>query len=411
MAQFNITVETEILKDLFTQSGKDKAFAKLMESILNQVLQAQASEQVGAGYYERNADRQAYRNGSRDRSMKTRIGTLTLSVPRLRNGAFSTELFARYQRSEQALVLSMMEMVIQGVSTRKVSAITEELCGTEFSKSTVSALCAKLDPAVDAFLNRPLEKRYPFVIVDALYTKVREDGYVHSVGLLLATGVNEEGYREILGTHIADTETEDSWSVLFQNLKDRGLKDVRLVVSDAHPGLVNAIKKHFKGTSWQRCQTHFSRSILDKCPKSLQAALKQELRSLYEASNMETARHLHLSILETFGEKAPKAMEILEEGFEDAMQILFLPLPLRRRLRTSNSIERLNQEIRRRERVIRIFPNRESLQRLVGALLMDTNERWLTGKCYLSPESIREALTPVEEAQPAEYSKGSEEAA
>lgn len=411
MAQLNITVETEILKDLFTQSGKDKAFAKLMESILNQVLQAQASEQIGAGYYERNADRQAYRNGTRDRSMKTRIGTLTLSVPRLRNGAFSTELFARYQRSEQALVLSMMEMVIQGVSTRKVSAITEELCGTEFSKSTVSALCAKLDPAVDAFLNRPLEKRYPFVIVDALYTKVREDGYVHSVGLLLATGVNEEGYREILGTHIADTETEDSWSVLFQNLKDRGLKDVRLVVSDAHSGLVNAIKKHFKGTSWQRCQTHFSRNILDKCPKSQQADLKQELRSLYEASNMETARRLLRSILEIFGEKAPKAMEILEEGFEDAMQILFLPLPLRRRLRTSNSIERLNQEIRRRERVIRIFPNRESLQRLVGALLMDTNERWLTGKCYLSPESIREALTPVEEAQSAGYSKGSEEAA
>ena len=267
MTQLNITVETETLKDLFTQSGKDKAFAKLMESILKQVLQAQAFEQVGAGYYERNADRQAYRNGTRDRSMKTRIGTLNLAAPRLRNGAFSTELFARYQRSEQALVLSMMEMAIQGVSARKISAITEELCGAEFSKSTGSALCAKPDPAVDAFLNRPLEKHHPFVIVDALYTKVREDGRVSSVGLLLATGVNEEGYREILGTHIADTETEDSWSVLFQNLKDRGLKDVRLVVSDAHSGLVNAIQKHFKGTPWQRCQTHFSRNILDKCPK------------------------------------------------------------------------------------------------------------------------------------------------
>ena len=173
-----------------------------MESILNQVLQTQAAEQAGAGYYERNSDRQAYRNGTRDRSMKTRIGTLTLAVPGLRNGAFSTELFARYQRSEQALVLAMMEMVIQGVSTRKVSAITEELCGTEFSKSTISALCAGLDPAVKAFLHRPFEKHYPFVIVDALYTKVREDG-VRSVGLLLATGVNEDGYREIPGTHIA----------------------------------------------------------------------------------------------------------------------------------------------------------------------------------------------------------------
>lgn len=411
MAQLNITVETELLKDLFTQNGKDEAFAKLMESILNQVLQAQAAEQAGAGYYERNADRQAYRNGTRDRSMKTRIGTLTLAVPRLRNGAFSTKLFARYQRSEQALVLAMMEMVIQGVSTRKVSAITEELCGTEFSKSTISALCAGLDPAVNAFLHRPLEKHYPFVIVDALYTKVREDGRVRSVGLLLATGVNEDGYREILGTHMADTETEDSWSELFQNLKERGLKDVRLVVSDAHAGLVNAIQKHFKGTFWQRCQTHFSRNILDKCPKSLQADLKQQLRSLYESPNMETARRLLQGTLETFGKKAPKAMEILEEGFEDAMQILSLPLPLRKRLRTSNSIERLNQEIRRRERVIRIFPNRESLQRLMGALLMDSHEGWLTGKCYLSPAAIQEALTPLEVAQPAGYPAGSEEAA
>lgn len=393
MAQLNVTLETELLKDLFSQTGRDSAIATLMENILNQILQMQATEQIHADRYERTDERAAYRNGTRERQMKTRIGTLTLEVPRLRNGNFSTELFQRYQRSEQALVLSMMEMVIQGVSTRKVSAITEELCGTSFSKSTVSALCKSLDPAVQAFRERPLEAKYPFVIVDALYTKVREREAVRSMGLLLATGVTLEGYREVLGVEVADTESEDSWSHLFQNLKERGLKDVRMVVSDAHTGLVQAIRQNFKGTSWQRCQTHFSRNVLDKCPKRLQPEIKQRLRTLYEAETMIIARKLLQDMLVEYEEEADKAMKVLEDGFEDALQILQLPLALRKRLRTSNSIERLNQEIRRRERVIRIFPNRESLLRLMGALLLDIHEGWQTGKRYLDPGAIQQALT------------------
>jgi putative transposase len=224
MAQFNITITEELLHGLFLSNGRDEAFSKLLEEIFNQVLLAQSSEQIGAEPYERAEERTAYRNGFRDRQMTTRVGTLTLRVPRHRNGQFSTELFARYQRSEQALVLAMMEMVINGVSTRKVETITQELCGKTFSKSTVSALCKKLDPIVHAFRTRPLESHYPFLIVDALYLKVREDHRVQSRGLLIAVGVNEEGYREIIGFQVANTETESSWGELFESLKEEGIK-------------------------------------------------------------------------------------------------------------------------------------------------------------------------------------------
>lgn len=203
MAHFNITLTTELLHELFTKDTKDEAFSKLLEEILNQVLLAQSSEQLGVEPYERSDERVAYRNGFRERGLTTRIGTITLRVPRHRNGNFSTTMFQRYQRSEQALVLAMTQMVIRGVSTRKIENITEELCGKSFSKSTVSKLCEHLDPIVEAFRNRPLQKHYPFVIVDALYLKVREDHRVRSKGLLIATAVNEEGYREVIGFQMA----------------------------------------------------------------------------------------------------------------------------------------------------------------------------------------------------------------
>jgi putative transposase len=290
MAQYNITITEELLHGLFLSNGKDKAFSKLLEEIFNQVLLAQSSEQLGAEPYERTEERKAYRNGYRERQMSTRVGSFTLRVPRHRNGQFSTELFSRYQRSEQALVLAMMEMVVNGVSTRKVELITEELCGKKFSKSTVSELCKSLDPIVEAFKTRPLEAHYPFIQVDAIYLKVRENSRVQSKGLLVAVGINEEGYREIIGFKLANSETEDSWGAFFNSLKERGLKDVTLVTSDNHKGLVSAIKRHFQGASWQRCQTHFSRNIIDNTPKSLQPEIKEDLRNLYSAVDIESAR-------------------------------------------------------------------------------------------------------------------------
>ena len=382
MAQFNITITEELLHGLFLSKGKDEAFAKLMEEIFNQVLMAQSTEQLGAEPYERTEERTAYRNGTRDRGMTTRVGALTLKIPRHRNGQFSTELFSRYQRSEQALVLAMMEMVINGVSTRKVELITEELCGKKFSKSTVSSLCQSLDPMVEAFKTRPLEKHYPFVLVDAIYLKVREDGRVQSRGLLVAIGINEDGHREIIGFGVANSESEDSWGGFFASLKERGLKDVRLVTSDDHKGLVKAVRKHFQGSSWQRCQTHFSKNMMDHTPKALQAEMKEDLRGLYEAVDYDSARKIRDQIIEKYEIKATKATAILDGAFDDITAVLALPLRYRKRLRTTNSVERLNQEIRRRERVIRIFPNEASVIRLMGALLMEQDEKWQTGRKY-----------------------------
>jgi transposase-like protein len=392
MAQFNITITEELLHGLFLSNGRDEVFSKLLEEIFNQVLLAQSSEQVGAEPYERTEERTAYRNGFRDRQMTTRVGTLTLRVPRHRNGKFSTELFARYQRSEQALILAMMEMVINGVSTRKVEAITQELCGKSFSKSTVSALCKQLDPMVHAFRTRPLESHYPFLIVDALYLKVREDHRVESRGLLIAVGVNEEGYREIIGFQVANTETESSWGEFFASLKERGLKDVRLITSDNHKGLVNAVKRHFQGATWQRCQTHFSRNMLDHTPKALQPVIKEDLRELYEAVDLDSARKVRDQLLGKYGTIAPKAATLLDESFDDITAVLAVPLKYRKRLRTTNGVERLNQEVRRRERVIRIFPNEASVIRLMGALLMEQDEKWQAGRKYFDMDLYYQSM-------------------
>ena len=382
MAQLNTTLESKILHGLFTTNGRDEAFSKLLASILNQVLDVQSTEQIGAKRYERNGERKAYRNGLRERQMTTRIGTITLEVPRHRQGHFETDLFTRYQRSEQALILSMIEMVINGVSTRKIQKVTEELCGQSFSKSTVSALCKRLDPVIEAFCNRSLLKHYPFVIVDALYLKVRENTRVRSKGLLIAKGIREDGHREILGFQVSDSESETSWSEFFASLKRRGLEHVDLVVSDHHKGLVKAVRRCFQNSTWQRCQTHFSRNILDRTPKRLQPKLKELLKVMYDAPDMASARTMRNRMITEFEDKAPKAVAVLEAGFDDVMAVMSLPLKYRRRLRTTNSIERLNEEIRRRERVIRIFPNVKSVIRLIGALLIEQDEKWSTGRKY-----------------------------
>jgi putative transposase len=286
-----------------------------------------------------------------------------------------------------------------GVSTRKVSQITEELCGTRFSKSTVSELCKQLDPIVEAWRNRPLsDRRFPFVIVDALYLKVREDGRVRSRGVMVAIGINTDGYREILGIMVGDTESETSWSEYFRWLKQRGLRGVDLIISDDHGGLVRAIRRHFQGVTWQRCQTHFIRNVLDSTPKALKEEIHGHMRNILHAANIKTARLLLSQTIEAYKEKASKAMRILESGFDDATAVLSIPERYRRRLRTTNSLERLNQEIRRRERVIRIFPNRQSVIRLIGALLMEQDEKWASGRRYLNMEeylSWRESNSPT----------------
>ena len=378
MTQYQLTLDSESLQRLFAGDGQ---LGRLVEAVLNQVLNAQVTEQLQAAPYERSDQRQGYRNGYKPRQLTTRVGALTLLVPQVRDGQFSTELFVRYQRSEQALVLTLMEMVVNGVSTRKVARITEELCGTSFATSTVSDLCRALDPLVTGWNERDLSaSRYPFVLVDALMVKVREDGRVRAVSALVATGVNAQGYREVLGLQVGDSESERTWMEFFAWLKGRGLSGVDLLVSDHHGGLVKAVQQQFQGATWQRCQTHLSANIADATPKALQEELHARLRPIFDAPDEATARTLLASFVHDYQTSAPAAGATLERGFDDATAVLALPAPYRKRLRTTNGVERLNEEIRRRERVIRIFPNRASVLRLVGALLMEQDEAWTTGK-------------------------------
>jgi putative transposase len=271
-----------VLQPLFSRG--DGQLAHLLEAVVNHVLDAQMAEQLQAARYERSDERQGYRNGYKPRQLTTRVGRLTLRVPQARDGSFSTELVARYQRSEQALILTLLEMVVNGVSTRKVATITEELCGREFAKSTVSDLCKALDPLVEAWNGRDLGGTcYPFGVVDALVIKVRESGRVRARSALVATGVNADGYREILGLQLGDSESERGWTDFFAWLKGRGLAGVDLVVSDHHGGVVNAIRVQFQGATWQRCQMPLSANILDATPKALHDGVHARVRAIFEA--------------------------------------------------------------------------------------------------------------------------------
>ena len=394
MAQYQISVDGEKVKELMV---RDDGLKELIEEVLNQILEAQATEAIGAERYERIESRQGYRNGYRERKLIARIGTLSLRIPQIREGVFSPELFYRYQRSEQGFVLALMEMVLQGVSTRKVSKVTEELCGVSFSKSTVSELCKELQVRVDGWNERPLEgQEYPFVIVDAVVIKVRKEERVRSVSVLIVSGINTEGIREILGIKLGDSETEETWKDLFRWLKDRGLKGVRHVVSDAHKGLVAAIQKCFQGAVWQRCQIHFMRNILGHTPRRHQKAMVKGMRKILGADEYTDAKKAFQDLNEELAGKADNALEVLETGFEAALAVLGLPEKYRRRMKSTNMLERLIQEIRRRERVIRIFPNEASALRLIGALLAEKHETWSTGKRYFDMTEYLEALKEEE---------------
>ncbi|HUW97214.1 MAG TPA: IS256 family transposase [Acidiferrobacter sp.] len=389
MAEYEVSVGKDLLPGLLNGS---EGLAKLVEAVLNQILDAQMTEHLGAVPHERSPDRQGYRNGVRPRTLYTRVGPVTLQVPQTRDGSFSPELFKRYQRSEQAFVLALMEMVVQGVSTRKVTEITESLCGASFSKSTVSSLCAGLDPRVRAFNERRLTADYPFVLVDALVLTVREDDRVVSKAALIASGIRADGIREVLGIQIGDSESFATWDGFFKGLKARGLKGVLWLISDSHAGLVEAARKHFQGVAWQRCQVHLMRNLLGHTPSRHRAEVAAHAKRIFQAADLTEARTHLATFVTAFEKTAPKAVACLEEGFEDALSVLVLPEKYRKRLRTTNMQERLNEEIRRRERVIRIFPNSDSALRLVGALLAEQNEQWAERR-YLDMDEFHEWWT------------------
>jgi len=356
---------------------------RLVQTYLQEYLEQEMAVHLGALPYERTESRRGHRNGTKPRQLNTRVGKLFLSVPQTRDSSFSTELFERYQRSEKALIACLQQMVIQGVATRKVTKITESLCGLDFSRSQVSAICKQLDGEIQSWLNRSLDEPYPYIFVDARYEKIRRDHKVESNGVLIAKGVNAQGKRDFLGVQVCNTENETTWSDFFQHLVDRGLRGVLLVISDAHGGLVNAIGKHFPGTQWQRCQVHFKKNILDKIRNRDKTWVKGRLDNVFMAVDKHTALDRLQQFVADLTEKYPRVADLLETECEDALACLNFPSQHRRRIRTTNGLERFNQEIRRRTRIIRIFPNRNSALRLIGALCMEQSEEWLTGRQYL----------------------------
>lgn len=375
MAQVNITLSHEEVLQVLS-GNRDDAFKMLVERILNAVMLAESEQQLGASMHERTEDRLDYRNGIRERILNTRIGSLVLEVPRHRNQPFHTMVFENYQRSEASLISTMVQMVIAGVSTRKVSKVVETLCGTSFSKSTVSALCKKLDAEITAFKSRPLNMSdAPFLMVDATYFKAREEHRIVSKAFLVALAISSDGSREIVGFDVFDNEDNYSWQTFFKDLKARGLDGVHMVISDAHKSILRAITKTYPDAAWQRCQVHFVRNILTETPTRFKEGLKTELRNMFNASDIEEARRLCDEIIRDYRSVAEKAVELLDNGFEDTMTVMPLPEFLRVKLRSTNWVERLNREFKRRSDVIQIFPNAASILRLMGAVAIEYNDQ------------------------------------
>jgi len=386
MTQVHFTLKREDIQSLINESVSDDLSKKILTNVFNQLMERERTEYINAEDYERTDNRVTSRNGYYDRAYLTRVGNLELKVPRTRDGKFSPSIFEKYQRNEKALLASMLEMYVSGVSTRKVTNIIEELCGKSVSKSFVSSLTKELDEMVEAWRNSSLEGTcYPYLMVDVLFIKVRENHRVVSKSCHVAIGITEDGNREIIGFLIQDTESEESWSNFFDHLKSRDLNGLKMVISDAHKGLVNAIKVSFPGISWQRCQVHFLRNILTSIPKKDSKVFREQVKAIFRLTNIDAARTVKNLLLESFeGQvKYDKACKILDEGFEDAFQYSVNGIA-HPRLRSTNLLERLNEEIRRREKVIRIFPNVDSATRLIGAVLIDQQDKWLeSSKAYI----------------------------
>lgn len=376
------------LQEIFSDD-KD-SLRELLREVLQEVLEQEMTETLGAAKGERHPERIGYRSGYYPRTLITRVGKLELRVPQDRQGHFSTQLFERYQRSEKALVSALAEMYVQGVSTRKVKAITEELCGHSFSASAISAVNKSLDESLERFARRPLEESYPYLIVDARYEKVREDGVIRSQAVQIAIGINEEGRRQVLSVELANRESETSWKDFLLELKRRGLFGVEFVVSDDHPGLKRAIAEVIPEAVWQRCYVHFLRNALDHLPRKAVDDCLQELRWLYDRRDLAEAQKDLTQWLERWGRKYPKLCEWVEESIAETLNFYRLPLPHHKHMKSTNMLERFNEEIRRRTRVVRIFPNGASCLRLVRALAVETHESWLEASRYLNMDLLKE---------------------
>ena len=381
--------------DAMIQLLADEGFDGMAEAItilINEAMKLERTEALNAEPYERTPARRGYANGFKSKTLNSRLAKLELQVPQARGVEFYPSSLERGERSERALKLAVAEMYVQGVSTRKVAAITEELCGLDVSSSQVSRVAQQLDEELEAWRSRALG-RVPYVILDARYEKIRHGGSVRDCAVLLAVGILPSGNRSVLGVSVSLSEAEVHWREFLNSLCERGLHGMELIVSDDHAGLKQARKACFPGVLWQRCQFHLQQNAGHYAPQvSMRKEIARDLRTIFDATDANEAERLVKLTAKKYAKTAPKLSQWIETDIPEGLAVLQLPHSQRRRLRTSNMLERLNQEIKRRTRVATLFPNEASLLRLVSAVLIETREEWETGKIYLKPESASETV-------------------
>jgi len=364
----------ESAQGLFVEPGM---MAAMIETCVRNVLEEELTRHIGAAPYERTAARRGQRNGTKPRTMRTAVGELHFEVPQVRQGGFRPSVFERYQRSDKALVSAMQEMVVQGVSTRRVSAVLESMAGFEVSSATVSRAMVELDEEIARWRGRRLdEHEYPYLIIDARYEKVRVGGRVRSQAVLVAAGISDEGRRELLGFWTGDSESEATWSEVFMDLKRRGLKGVEMIVSDAHQGIRAAVGRRFQGVAWQRCRVHLMRELMKKVDWRDYKELAADLRAIFVSEDRGRCLEVAGEVADKWQSRRPKVAAALREGIEDCLTAKPLGPRLWRRLGSTNMLERLMRELKRRTRVVGAFPNMASLERLVGALAIEMDDAW-----------------------------------
>lgn len=375
------------LSSELAEQGLD-AIPELLRVLINNVMQVERSRHIQARDYERTEDRKGHANGYKPKTVKTRMGEITFSVPQVREGGFYPTALEKGLRSERALVATLAEMYVQGVSTRKVKAITEELCGIEVSAMQVSRAAAQLDEVLQEWRERPLGE-ITYLYVDARYEKVRDAGQVRDAAVLVATGITPEGERQVLGVSVSLSEHETHWKTFLKGLKDRGMNGVKLVTSDDHTGLGAARRAVLGSVPWQRCQFHLQQNAGAYVPKqAMRFEVAADIRSMFNAPDRKTAEEFLQAAIQKYAVSAPRLSAWLEENLSEGFTVFDFPLEHRRSIRTTNSLERINKEIRRRTRVVGVFPNEASCLRLVSALLMEISEEWQIGKRYCAGKSF-----------------------
>lgn len=396
-----MTEDTMALSELLAKSGDGDFLRTVAEAVLQILMEADVEGLIGASRHERSAERLNYRNGYRDRTLDTRLGPLQLRIPKLRQGSYFPPFLEPRKTAERALVAVIQEAWIGGVSTRRVDELVQAMGLTGISKSQVSKLCKDIDERVNAFLERPLEGEWPYLWLDATYLKVREGGRIVSVAAIIAVAVDSEGRREIIGLSIGPSEAEPFWSSFLKSLVRRGLKGVKLVISDAHEGLKLAITRVLKAT-WQRCRVHWIRNALAHVPKGQHTMVAAALRQAFLQPDAEAARQTWRHVADQLRERWPKLAALMDESEADVLAYMSFPTQHRAKLHSTNPLERLNKEVKRRADVVGIFPNEPSIIRLIGAVLLEQNDEWQLQHRYMQVEVMAELYTPLAEPDPAQ---------